>query len=229
MNKNKISAIWPTYIGEFYNPDHDKIKLDLLNYFEQYKKEHPNLRNGVSVVSPKDKILNNKIEIDQDIYVSNKNLHKENNESYSQLMMFFSKALISIATKANENEKMIKDFDNKKLESLIMDSWFIDYKNEGGLVLPHIHSNCSWCGVYIVQANYNSESYNGSTFFHDIRPTSQTNDFGSLFNSKKIFKIKPIEGKLLIWPQYVMHGSLPYEGDKNRIIVSFNAKVNLKD
>ena len=39
MEKNNhISALWPTLIGEFYNPEHEKIKNDLLIYFEDYIK-----------------------------------------------------------------------------------------------------------------------------------------------------------------------------------------------
>ena len=34
MEKNNhISALWPTLIGEFYNPEHEKIKNDLLSVF----------------------------------------------------------------------------------------------------------------------------------------------------------------------------------------------------
>ena len=42
-----------------------------------------------------------------------------------------------------------------------------------------------------------------------------------------MLKLKPAEGKLVIWPQYVSHGSMPYEGIQNRIIVSANAKIEL--
>ena len=39
---------------------------------------------------------------------------------------------------------------------------------------------------------------------------------------------EPEEGKMLIWPNHLMHGSYPYTGDKNRIIVSANATINLE-
>ena len=38
MQKNQVTLMWPTYIGEFYNPKHNEIKKDLLNFFENYKK-----------------------------------------------------------------------------------------------------------------------------------------------------------------------------------------------
>ena len=39
---------------------------------------------------------------------------------------------------------------------------------------------------------------------------------------------EPEEGKMLIRPNHLMHGSYPYNGDKNRIIVSANATINLE-
>ena len=38
---NHINAVWPTFIGEFYNPEHKKIKNNLLNYFDNYMKNNP--------------------------------------------------------------------------------------------------------------------------------------------------------------------------------------------
>ena len=32
---------------------------------------------------------------------------------------------------------------------------------------------------------------------------------------------------MIIWPSYVMHGSYPYEGAEDRIIVSANAQVSV--
>ena len=34
--KNHISPLWPSLVGEFYNPEHENIKKDLLNYFSEY-------------------------------------------------------------------------------------------------------------------------------------------------------------------------------------------------
>ena len=32
---------------------------------------------------------------------------------------------------------------------------------------------------------------------------------------------------MLIWPSYVVHGSYPYKGDQDRIIISANANVSV--
>ena len=70
---------------------------------------------------------------------------------------------------------------------------------------------------------------NGSTYF--LRPYnrgSTHDDFGGTrYNEGGASLFKAEEGKLLIWPSFLMHGSKPYLGDKDRIIISANADVNI--
>jgi len=35
------------------------------------------------------------------------------------------------------------------------------------------------------------------------------------------------EGKLLVWPNFLYHGSHPYQGNKDRIIISANSTIDL--
>ena len=48
-----------------------------------------------------------------------------------------------------------------------------------------------------------------------------------LHNKAGIEVVKPEEGKLVVWPNFLMHGSYPYTGKTNRIIVSANLIVEL--
>ena len=224
MRKNQVTLMWPTYIGEFYNPKHNEIKKDLLNFFENYKKNNENSRKGGTVHSPDDGIEKEKYKIDQDLYMSKYDLHLEKDKTYQDLMGFISQGFIEMASKANETERKDLKFNKENLKVVINDSWFIDYK-KGGFVLPHTHPRCSWNCVYYVQVGDDANPTNGSTFFQKSRPENHTNDFGSKYNEQTMLKLKPAEGKLVIWPQYVSHGSMPYEGVQNRIIVSANAVI----
>ena len=224
MPNNRISLMWPTYIGEFYNPNHKETKKELLNFFTQYKKLNKNNRAGGTVLSPDDKLQNKNYKIDDNLYMSKYNLHLEKNDCYQKLLNFISQAIITIAAQANRTELKNLEFKEKNLKTIIKDSWFIDYK-KGGFVLPHTHPQCSWNCVYYVQIEDDVNPINGSTFFQKVRPSNHTSDFGSQYNTETMLKIVPIEGKLVVWPQYVMHGSTPYQGSKNRIIVSANALV----
>jgi len=224
MPNNKISSMWPTYFGEFYNPDHKETKEGLLDFFTQYKKDNKNSRLGGTVLSPDDKLGKENFEMDDDLYMSKYNLHLEKNEHYQKLLRFICQAIMTITLHANKTEIRNLEFKQKNLKTVIKDSWFIDYK-KGGFVLPHTHPQCSWNCVYYVQIGDDVSSINGSTFFQKARPGNHTSDFGSKYNNETMLKINSIEGKLVVWPQYVMHGSTPYQGNKNRIIVSANVLV----
>ena len=72
-NKNKLSKLWPVYIGEFYNPNHDTIKNDLINYFDDYMKKNPNSRRGGE---------------NHNLYESAYNLHTLGNQHFKKLITF---------------------------------------------------------------------------------------------------------------------------------------------
>ena len=117
---------------------------------------------------------------------------------------------------------------NPKFDVKMKESWFIRY-NKGGTVMPHDHGNCSMSCVYYVQIGDDADLNNGSTYF--LRPYgrgSSHNDFGGLRyinGGASLFKAE--EGKLLVWPSFIMHGSKPYLGKKNRIIMSANIDVDI--
>ena len=203
-----ISALWPTFIGEFFNPEHKKIKSDLLNYFNNYMKNNPSNKSGENYK----------------LYESQYNLHLEGNKDFTKLIKFMSDSFLTMSNIANKEE--VKKLKNPNFQVTILDSWFINYQ-KGGNVLPHAHGNCSWCCVYYVQLGKDANPTNGATYFQRPIPLRTQTDFGSLYSKSLILAAKPQEGKLVVWPNYLMHGSYPYEGEKNRIIVSANALVSL--
>ena len=209
MNKlSHISALWPTFIGEFYNPEHEKIKNNLLNYFDNYMKKNPSNKSGENYK----------------LYESAYNLHLEGNKHFTKLIKFISNSFLTMSNEANKQE--VQKLKNPNFQVTILDSWFINYQKEGN-VLPHAHGNCSWCCVYYVQLGKDANPTNGATYFQKPTPIRTQTDFGSLYNKSLILSATPQEGKLVIWPNYLMHGSYPYTGEKNRIIVSANALVSL--
>ena len=208
-NKNKLNKLWSVHIGEFYNPEHNAIKGHLINYFDEYMKKNSNSRRGGE---------NHKL------FESSYNLHALDNEYYKKLITFIANGILAMSNEANKTE--LQNINQPKFQVTIKDSWFINYET-GGFVLPHMHPNCSWCCVYYVQIGKDASETNGSTFFQKTLPFSHVNDFGSSYNKDGMAKVKPEEGKLVVWPHFIKHGSIPYTGKKNRIIVSANATVSL--
>ena len=213
-----IYNLWPLIIGDFHNYDHPLIKEDLLDFFKSYEKKLP---EGNSQLRDEDHVGNH------NLYQSNYDLHNENSDILKKLFHFIAESVLTVSKNANQKaiEKISKE--NQKFKVNVNESWFIRYK-EGGIVYPHHHDGYSWSCVYYVQVGQDASKKNGSTYF--IRPYNSTskNDFGSKYlrEDTQIFTAK--EGKLLIWPSFLYHGSQPYTGDKDRVIISANLTIDLR-
>lgn len=101
----------------------------------------------------------------------------------------------------------------------------------------HTHGNCSWSGVYYVQCDPDEQrrahpqlgDMNGVTRFYG--PYSQWlggahMDVGNAYLQKNTLDVQPVPGRLVLFPSYLAHKAMPYAGNDERIIVSFNAQVH---
>ena len=209
--QSTFSYLWPTPFGIFYNRDHEKIKNDLLEFFEEYKKKNPSRRSGENYK----------------LYESNYDLHLQKGIAFQSLLKnFIAKSFYEMSKEANKEYST--KFEGKKLSVTIKDSWFIHYE-KGGFVLPHLHGHCSWCCVYYVQLGKDATQTNGGTYFQKPIPNRNTLDYGSYYNKFLQAQFTPEEGKMIVWPNYVMHGSYPYEGSEDRIILSANAEISVME
>ena len=53
-------------------------------------------------------------------------------------------------------------------------------------------------------------------------------DMGNAYLQKNSMDIQPEEGMLVIFPSYLPHKAMAYEGNKDRIIISFNVQINAR-
>lgn len=104
----------------------------------------------------------------------------------------------------------------------------------------HTHGNCSWSGVYYVQIDEAAKrqthptlgKLNGATRFYG--PYSQLQggaymDMGNAYLQSNTLDIQPEEGMLVLFPPWLQHKAMAYEGEKDRIIVSFNLQIHSRD
>ena len=115
----------------------------------------------------------------------------------------------------------------KELNVKLIESWFIRY-NQGGMVYPHNHGNFSWSCVYYVQTGKEAKKMNGSTYFLKPYHPQHPFDFGSNYMQKGQVTMEAEEGKLLVFPGHLFHGSHPFYGEDDRIIISANSYTELK-
>ena len=205
-SEDQIESLWPITLGSFINKDHHKIKNGLLNFFEDYEKKNTSKKGAEN----------------SNLFESAYDIHLKKNKFFNELLYFISKNVLRMSNYCN----MVNDDSKDTFDVSVKDSWFIRYSKEKGHVLPHVHSFCSWCCVYYVQIGEDANLNNGSTYFLNPRAHRDSLDFGSDYRKKNTRFIIPKEGKVLIWPNNLLHGSVPYMGKKERIIVSANFLVN---
>jgi hypothetical protein len=125
---------------------------------------------------------------------------------------------------------------SKKMNMEIIGAWF-QIQNGQGFHETHTHGNCCWSGVYYVQVDEDEKrkshatlgELNGITRFYghhaDVIGGAYM-DSGNLYLQSTAFDSRPEEGVLCVFPSHLKHMAMPYEGEKDRIIVSFNAQVH---
>lgn len=101
----------------------------------------------------------------------------------------------------------------------------------------HTHGNCSWSAVYIVQIDEPEQrvthpvygTANGVTRLYGPPFTALGGafvDVGNAYLQPPHVDVEPVPGQLLLFPSWLAHQALPYDGEKERIIISFNASLH---
>jgi uncharacterized protein (TIGR02466 family) len=114
--------------------------------------------------------------------------------------------------------------------------WF-QISNQGSHHDVHTHGNCSWSGVYCVQVDADAlrnahpvlGARNGITRFygpHFNHLGGAHMDFGKTYLQSAHLDVAPLPGQLVVFPSWLPHQAMPYAGEADRIIVSFNASVH---
>lgn len=152
---------------------------------------------------------------------------------WDRLMRFVIESMRDAAKFANEGSWPVQGVD---LQVAIQGMWF-QVSNGGAFHDVHTHGNCSWSGVYVVQvddaqARAHHPTYgaaNGVTRFYGP-PLSTLGgahvDMGNAYLLPPHRDVQPVEGQLVLFPSWLPHQALPYSGERDRVIISFNASVH---
>lgn len=122
----------------------------------------------------------------------------------------------------------------ERIQPIIVDSWF-HITNDGGYHDAHFHAHCSWCGIYYLQAGDCSAAPdqgagNGvNRFYSPLTFAGAFSDYGNHYLSSNRIDIVPEDGVLILFPAYLLHSALPYRGQKDRIVISFNSQSVLQE
>lgn len=208
-----VARHWPVPILTRKFGQHEKVNAELLELFYDYRKRHP--RNAGSVYSSRDDI------------------HEHiRHPAMDRLGKFIMDSVFEIASEVNG--RYWKNFGDIRVN--VTGIWF-QITNGYGFHETHVHGNCSWSGVYYVRAGDSSRGPgelaengmpNGITRFygpHLEYTAGGHGDLGNLYLQDGVVDAYPEDGKLVVFPAHLKHMVFPYNGERDRVIVSFHAQV----
>ena len=215
MNDNPVQFLWPTPLLKTSLENHVKVNSVLVELF--YKHRDANGGQAGNVYSSQDDLL-----------------QRYDHPALSELFAFISNGVFEIAQAMNSS--IWKATGASKLQMQIVGAWF-QIQNSYGFHDIHNHGNCSWSGVYYLQIDdlEKRQSHpsiggtNGVTRFygHQLPLLGGAHmDMGNAYLQNSNFDVQPEEGTLIVFPSWLNHKAMPYDGDKDRIIISFNAQVH---
>ena len=152
---------------------------------------------------------------------------------WQAFVRFLVASLRDTVSAANRNAWPAQTTD---LQVAIKGLWF-QTSNQGAFHDVHTHGNCSWSGVYCVQVDADAarcghptySAMNGVTRLYGP-PFAQLGgahvDLGNAYLQPPHVDVPPLPGQLVVFPSWLAHQALPYGGERERIIVSFNASVH---
>ena len=105
----------------------------------------------------------------------------------------------------------------------ILGNMWANINPPGGYNAPHIHPNSLFSGVYYIKAPENSGDFSCT----DPRAGAQLNMPARVKGTppKELWRevhLKPVEGRIIIFPFYLWHSVAPNQSNDIRISVSFN-------
>lgn len=210
--KGEIHSLWPTSILTRRCEDHARLNPALLELFYRHREGHPRGRTGS--------------------YASDDDLLKQygGEQCVADLAGFIAESVYEIARTVNA------DYWRKtgKVRVDLTGVWF-QITNNHAFHETHVHGNCSWSGVYYVQSgaagrkSRESGQPNGITRFYGPNLEYMAGghgDFGNLYLQASTWDSYPRDGGLVVFPSHIKHMAFPYEGEQDRVIVSFHAQIN---
>jgi hypothetical protein len=152
---------------------------------------------------------------------------------FQQLFSYIAEALQKTVNAANAD---VWPRAKLSLKLEVAGAWF-QIQNHGAFHDIHSHGNCSWSGVYYVQIDAPEQrrqhpvlgALNGMTRFYGPYQNwlgGAYMDMGNAYLQQPHFDVCPEAGMLVLFPAYLNHKAMPYDGAADRIIVSFNAQIH---
>ena len=211
MAELEVIPQWITPLVRVRNPDHARLKGGLVAH--AYERERSSAGGVASGIAAKMK---------DRLYESPFDLFRADVPEVQALARFCGDALGALVTELRRRLNRPPLAGNLRID--MPESW-VHITRDGGYHDTHLHPNCSWCGIYYVETgDATLKPPNGvNRFYPPYAPTYH--DAGTTALLTDPADLAPDEGTLVLFPSYVHHSAIVYRGQRDRVIISFNARV----
>lgn len=214
-----IKQFWPTTFFSRLWSEHSTESAEIINFLYQLKSREPNqIASGIAIGAKSSTGL----------YESNFDLFSQDHPGLNKLKIFIGQTVQAAVAHINGDRE-----DPRRLIVAVTDSWY-HITNHGGFHDSHFHGGCSWCGIYYLQIGDSGSKSKvgapngGNRFYSPLHTGGIYKDYGNQYLDFNFTDPPLKDGMLLLFPSYLMHNGLPYQGSKDRIIISFNCHIHLK-
>lgn len=212
-NEAKIINAFAVPLAVSYMPNQDKVNQELRDLFVERAAQ------GERYSNPEPRVKRNKT-----LFESRFNLFDWPEPCVQTLKNFCMEQLFGAIRELNGyDEDMLKDM------HYALESWF-HITTKTGYFAAHNHPNHAWSGVYCVRHDGDDpDTDSGKLVF--IHPNLAANMYIDVTTAQLKFpystapimlRLKP--GQLVLFPSWLLHEVMPYEGETERITVAFNAR-----
>ena len=208
--------LWQSHLFVAENPYHDLLKAGLTTLIYENAGDAQSTIMSAVATTAKQHLIESDLQ-----FLSGEDSHLQT------LNLYLTELINSIASDVNAAFWPSE----AEADSEIIESWY-HITRDGGYHDAHSHPNCSWCGIYYLEPGEASfGARNGLNRFYDPRVNADHYlDAGSSYlNGTGIWDIEPVAGQVVIFPSYLKHSALPYFGSRDRIVIAFNARVDLAE
>jgi len=216
MPATPLLPLWSTPLGLHHHAQAGAVNGLLARVFRSLRATDPGAPPGAAFYASRDDLLQ-RIQLPE----------------WDALVRFIVDSLRQTVALANQG---VWPEATPALQIALRGVWF-QMSNQGSHHDVHTHGNCSWSGVYCVEVDEEQVrtrhpalgALNGVTRFygpHFNHLGGAHMDFGNAYLQAAHIDIAPLPGQLVVFPSWLPHQALPYVGETDRIIVSFNASVH---
>ncbi len=212
-----VQQFWATNFYAFVWPEHPAESPGIIEYLYQLRDEQSsNIASGVAPAAKSSFGL----------YESDFDLLARDHPGLDKLRLFVTRCVQQAVAHVNGPE-----LGPSQIQVEIRDSWF-HITNSGGFHDAHFHGGCSWCGIYYLQIGDSGQRTElgapngGNRFYSPLWKGGQHQDYGNNYLNLGFVDPPMSDGMLLLFPSYLLHSGLPYQGDQDRIVISFNTRSN---